>query len=129
VLTLFTRLKERINQRGGTLSGGEQQMVAIARALMANPRLLLLDEPSLGLSPLMVEAMFRAIRDVHAAGTAVLLVEQNVTMALALADRAYLLEEGHIVGEGRGEDLLNHQDLRRVYLGSAREASERIPPT
>ncbi|HEY3555767.1 MAG TPA: ABC transporter ATP-binding protein [Casimicrobiaceae bacterium] len=126
---LFPMLREKLDVAAGSLSGGQQQMVAIARALMANPRLLLLDEPSLGLSPLMVETMFRAIRDVHAAGTAVLLVEQNVTMALALADRAYLLEEGRIVGEGRGEDLLNHPDLRRVYLGSAREASERIPPT
>jgi branched-chain amino acid transport system ATP-binding protein len=126
---LFPVLREKLDVAAGSLSGGQQQMVAIARALMANPRLLLLDEPSLGLSPLMVEAMFRAIRDVHAAGTAVLLVEQNVTMALALADRAYLLEEGHIVGEGRGEDLLNHRDLRRVYLGSARESSERVAPT
>jgi branched-chain amino acid transport system ATP-binding protein len=126
---LFPVLREKLDVAAGSLSGGQQQMVAIARALMANPRLLLLDEPSLGLSPLMVEAMFRAIRDVHAAGSAVLLVEQNVTMALALADRAYLLEEGHIVGEGRGEDLLNHRDLRRVYLGSARESSERVAPT
>ena len=126
---LFPVLREKLDVAAGSLSGGQQQMVAIARALMASPRLLLLDETSLGLSPLMVEAMFRAIRDVHAAGTAVLLVEQNVTTALALADRAYLLEEGRIVGEGRGEDLLNHPDLRRVYLGSARQSSERIPRT
>ena len=122
---LFPALRDKLDALAGALSGGQQQMVAIARALMANPRLLLLDEPSLGLSPLMVEAMFRAIRDVHAAGTAVLLVEQNVTMALALADRAYLLEEGCIVGTGPGLDLLNHPDLRRVSLGAgpARAAS------
>jgi branched-chain amino acid transport system ATP-binding protein len=115
---LFPALHDKLDVPAGSLSGGQQQMVAIARALMAYPRLLLLDEPSLGLSPLMVEAMFRAIRDVHATGTAVLLVEQNVSMALALADRAYLLEEGRIVGEGRGDDLSNHPDLRRVYLGT-----------
>jgi branched-chain amino acid transport system ATP-binding protein len=121
---LFPMLREKLDTPAGALSGGQQQMVAIARALMASPRLLLLDEPSLGLSPLMVEAMFRAIRDVHAAGTAVLLVEQNVATALTLADRAYLLEEGRIVGEGGGDDLLNHPDLRRVYLGGARESRE-----
>jgi branched-chain amino acid transport system ATP-binding protein len=93
-------------------------MVAIGRALMAKPRLLLLDEPSLGLSPLMVQAMFGAIRDVNASGTAVLLVEQNVTMALDIAHRAYLLEEGRIVAHGSATEVLEHPDLRRAYLGA-----------
>jgi branched-chain amino acid transport system ATP-binding protein len=92
-------------------------MVAIGRALMAQPRLLLLDEPSLGLSPMMVQAMFGAIRDVHAAGTAVLLVEQNVAMALEIADCAYLLEEGRFIAEGSPEAVFAHPDLRRAYLG------------
>jgi branched-chain amino acid transport system ATP-binding protein len=118
VCSLFPALREKLDVLAGSLSGGQQQMVAIGRALMASPRLLLLDEPSLGLSPLMVEAMFRAIRDVHAEGTAVLLVEQNVAMALGLANRAYLLEEGRIVAEGSGDDVLNLPDLRRVYLGT-----------
>jgi len=93
-------------------------MVAIGRALMARPRLLLLDEPSLGLSPLMVQAMFRAIRDVNASGTAVLLVEQNVAMALDIAHGAYLLEEGRIVAQGSAAEVLGHPDLRRAYLGA-----------
>jgi branched-chain amino acid transport system ATP-binding protein len=96
-------------------------MVAIGRALMAQPRLLLLDEPSLGLSPIMVQTMFRAIRDVNATGTAVLLVEQNVAMALDLARRAYLLEEGRIVAEGAPEAVFAHPDLRRAYLGIGTE--------
>jgi branched-chain amino acid transport system ATP-binding protein len=117
VCALFPAVREKLAAPAGSLSGGQQQMVAIGRALMAKPRLLVLDEPSLGLSPLMVEAMFRAIRDVHAAGTAVLLVEQNVTMALDLADRAYLLEEGRVAAEGTPDEVFNNPDLRRAYLG------------
>ena len=114
---LFPLVRDKLDAPAGSLSGGQQQMVAIGRALMAKPRLLLLDEPSLGLSPLMVQAMFGAIRDVHAAGTAVLLVEQNVVMALDIADRAYLLEEGRIVASGRPGDLRSDPHLRRADLG------------
>ncbi|HJU22650.1 MAG TPA: ABC transporter ATP-binding protein [Casimicrobiaceae bacterium] len=119
VLTLFPDLRDKLDAPASSLSGGQQQMVAIARALMAKPRLLLLDEPSLGLSPRMVSAMFRAIRDVHASGTAVLLVEQNVAAALELADRAYLLEEGRIVAQGSADEMMRRPDLRRAYLGIA----------
>jgi branched-chain amino acid transport system ATP-binding protein len=121
VCSLFPAVRDKLDMGAGSLSGGQQQMVAIGRALMAKPRLLLLDEPSLGLSPAMVTVMFRAIREVHAAGTAVLLVEQNVAMALDLADRAYLLEEGRIVAEGAPADVFNSPDLRRAYLGIAPE--------
>jgi len=117
VCTLFPAVREKLDAVAGSLSGGQQQMVAIGRALMARPRLLLLDEPSLGLSPLIVQAMFRAIREVNAAGTAVLLVEQNVGLALEIADFAYLLEEGMIVAEGAPDVLFNNPDLRRAYLG------------
>ena len=121
VCALFPAVRGKLDAAAGTLSGGQQQMLAIGRALMAKPRLLLLDEPSLGLSPLMVRAMFQAIRDVHAAGTAVLLVEQNVEMALDIADRAYLLEEGRIVAAGSASELRDHPDLRRAYLGATEQ--------
>lgn len=121
VCTLFPAVRDKLAAVAGSLSGGQQQMVAIGRALMAKPRLLLLDEPSLGLSPLIVQAMFRAIREVNAAGTAVLLVEQNVAHALEIADFAYLLEEGRIVAEGAPDVLFNNPDLRRAYLGIVQE--------
>jgi branched-chain amino acid transport system ATP-binding protein len=116
-LELFPALRERLASPAGELSGGQQQMVAIARALMARPRLLLLDEPSLGLSPLIVEAMFDAVRRINAQGVAVLLVEQNVAMAMSLSDRAYVLEEGRIVAEGEPDDLLARPEIQRAYLG------------
>jgi branched-chain amino acid transport system ATP-binding protein len=119
VCTLFPAVRDKLDAPAGALSGGQQQMVAIGRALMAQPRLLLLDEPSLGLSPLIVQAMFGALRDVHASGTSVLLVEQNVADALAIADRAYLLEEGRIVAEGTPEAVFDAPALRRAYLGVA----------
>ncbi|HKU86001.1 MAG TPA: ABC transporter ATP-binding protein [Casimicrobiaceae bacterium] len=117
VCALFSAVRDKLDAPAGALSGGQQQMVAIGRALMAEPKLLLLDEPSLGLSPMMVQTMFRAIRDVNAAGTAVLLVEQNVAMALDLARRAYLLGEGRIVAEGAPDAVFANPDLRRAYLG------------
>jgi len=117
VLELFPALATRLGSRAGELSGGQQQMVAIARALMARPRLLLLDEPSLGLSPLIVESMFDAIRRINEAGMAVLLVEQNVAMALDLAHRAYVLDEGRIVAAGAPAVLASHPEIQRAYLG------------
>lgn len=117
VLDLLPVLKERRTQMAGSLSGGEQQMLAIGRGLMARPKLLMLDEPSLGLAPLMVQQCFEIVKEVHAQGTTVLLVEQNVHHALALADRGYVLENGRIVLSGTGADLLTDPNLRKAYLG------------
>jgi branched-chain amino acid transport system ATP-binding protein len=117
VLATFPRLGERLRQAAGTLSGGEQQMLAIGRGLMAEPRLLILDEPSLGLSPLLVEEMFALIGRLNAEGLAILLVEQNVVQSLALAHRAYVLENGRIALHGSAAELAEHPDLRRSYLG------------
>jgi branched-chain amino acid transport system ATP-binding protein len=119
VHTLFPRLKEREKQLAGTLSGGEQQMVAMGRALMSRPRLLLMDEPSMGLSPALVQQNFRIIKDVHESGVAILMVEQNANMALSIADRGYVLSTGNIVLQGSASELLNHEELKRAYLGSA----------
>jgi branched-chain amino acid transport system ATP-binding protein len=117
VHTLFPRLLERRGQLAGTLSGGEQQMVAMGRALMSRPRLLLMDEPSMGLSPALVQQNFQIIKDIHATGVSVLMVEQNATMALAIADRGYVLSTGEIVLEGPASQLLQSEDLKRAYLG------------
>ena len=117
VLDLFPRLKERFGQQGGTLSGGEQQMLAIGRALMGKPRMLLLDEPSMGLAPLIVEQIFEIVRGINADGVSVLLVEQNARQALTLADRGYVLETGEIVLTGTGRDLLADDRIRAAYLG------------
>ncbi len=117
VHALFPRLLERRGQLAGTLSGGEQQMVAMGRALMSRPRLLLMDEPSMGLSPALVQQNFQIIKEIHAAGVAVLMVEQNATMALSIADRGYVLSTGEIVLEGAAADLLRSDDLKRAYLG------------
>lgn len=117
VFERFPRLRERRNQLGGTLSGGEQQMLAIGRGLMAHPKLLLLDEPSMGLSPILVEQIFDIIQDINEQGTSILLVEQNAQMALAVADRAYVLETGKITMQGTGDDLLKDPNVIKAYLG------------
>ncbi len=117
VTDVFPRLRERFGQLAGTLSGGEQQMLAIGRGLMAEPRLLILDEPSLGLSPLLVEEMFTLIRRLHEDGLAMLLVEQNVVQSLEIADRAYVLENGEVTLEGPAGELMEHEGLKRSYLG------------
>ncbi len=117
VFALFPVLKERSEQPGGTLSGGEQQMLAIGRGLMSRPRLLMLDEPSLGLAPLLVERIYELLREIHRQGTTILLVEQNAHMALNLADRGYVLESGTIALEDRADALLGNDAVRRAYLG------------
>ncbi len=114
----FPRLKEREKQIAGTLSGGEQQMLAMARALMSKPRLLMLDEPSMGLAPILVEQIFEIVKELHGSGVTVLLVEQNAQMALSVADRAYVLETGTISMEGPARELLNNDQVRKAYLGS-----------
>lgn len=117
VYQIFPRLKEREKQDGGTLSGGEQQMLAVGRAMMSNPKMLLLDEPSMGLSPLFVNVIFDTIKKIKEEGTTVLVVEQNAKKALSIADRAYVLETGSIVAEGRGEELLLDEKIKKAYLG------------
>ena len=117
VYTLFPRLKERRRQIAGTLSGGEQQMLAVGRALMSRPKLLMLDEPSMGLAPILVEQIFDIIRDLHQAGTTILLVEQNAQAALSVADRGYVLETGRIVTSGTGKELLASPAIKKAYLG------------
>ena len=117
VFTRFPRLLERKDQIAGTLSGGEQQMLAMGRALMSRPRLLLLDEPSMGLAPLLVQEIFNIIKEINATGTTVLLVEQNAKMALSIADKAYVLETGRISLEGTGKELLNSEAVQKAYLG------------
>jgi branched-chain amino acid transport system ATP-binding protein len=117
VFSIFPRLSERQMQLAGTLSGGEQQMLAFGRALMSKPKLVLLDEPSLGLAPLMVEEVFRAIKQVNAGGATILLIEQNAVAALGIADYAYVLETGSVVLEGAGGDLLKDEGVRKAYLG------------
>jgi len=114
---LFPRLKERRKQIAGTLSGGEQQMLAMSRALMSHPKLLMLDEPSMGLAPILVDQIFDIIRELHAAGTTILLVEQNATKALQIADRAYVLETGKITLSGTGAELASSDEVRKAYLG------------
>jgi branched-chain amino acid transport system ATP-binding protein len=114
---LFPRLKERFNQRGGTMSGGEQQMLAIGRALMSKPKLLLLDEPSLGLAPIIIQQIFDIIEQLRRDGVTVFLVEQNANQALKIADRAYVLENGRVVMQGTGETLLTDPKVREAYLG------------
>ncbi|WP_029320782.1 ABC transporter ATP-binding protein [Butyrivibrio sp. AE3004] len=118
VYGFFPRLKERSWQEGGTLSGGEQQMLAVGRALMGRPKLLMMDEPSLGLAPIVVQEIFEIIRQIHEAGTTVLLIEQNANMALHVADRAYVIENGKISMEGTGIDLLQDEKVKAAYLGS-----------
>ena len=117
VFQSFPRLKERRRQIAGTLSGGEQQMLAMGRAIMSSPRMIMLDEPSMGLSPILVEEIFSIIREVHSNGMTVLLVEQNAQMALSIADRAYVLETGKVVLQGSAKEMLDNEEVRRAYLG------------
>lgn len=117
VLDLFPRLRERRKQMAGTMSGGEQQMCAIARGLMSRPKLMLFDEPSLGLSPLLTQEIFQLVRTIHREGVTILMVEQNVKQTLAICDRAYVLENGRIVLEGRGKDMLENEQVKQAFLG------------
>ncbi|MGM9572528.1 MAG: ABC transporter ATP-binding protein [bacterium] len=117
VFNLFPRLYERQKQMGGTLSGGEQQMLAIGRAILSKPELLLMDEPSMGLAPLLVQEIFEIIKRINKEGTTILLIEQNANMALSIADRAYVMETGNIVLQGSAKDISNNQDVRKAYLG------------
>ena len=117
VLDLFPRLKERINQKAGTMSGGEQQMLAVGRALMGSPKLLLMDEPSMGLAPVLVQMIFETITKINKQGTTVLLVEQNALAALNVADRAYVLESGTIKMSGKAKDLISNNEVTKAYLG------------
>jgi len=117
VLTLFPRLRERQKQMAGTLSGGEQQMCAIARGLMSRPKMILFDEPSLGLSPLLTQEIFRLTRQIHEEGITILMVEQNVKQTLAICDRAYVLENGRVVLEGKGSELLENEQVKQAFLG------------
>lgn len=117
VFSLFPRLKERVKQPAGTLSGGEQQMLAMGRALMSQPKLLLLDEPSMGLAPILVDEIFEIIKRINADGTTILLVEQNAFKALSIADRAYVLETGEIIKSGKASELLNDDSVKNAYLG------------
>ena len=118
IFSLFPRLKERRKQAGGSLSGGEQQMLAIGRGLMMKPELIMLDEPSMGLAPIIVEDIFELILKIRDTGKTILLIEQNASMALSIADRAYVLETGKITMEGKGSDLLNDENVKKVYLGA-----------
>jgi len=119
VFTIFPRLKERIKQKAGTLSGGEQQMLALGRALMTKPKLLMMDEPSLGLAPLIVKGIFNVIKEINSLGVTILLIEQNAKAALEIADFGYVLETGNIVLKGTGAELLNNDDVKKAYLGIA----------
>ena len=117
VMTLFPRLRERTYQQGGTLSGGEQQMLAIGRAMMSRPRVLLLDEPSLGLAPILIQVVFETIKEINAAGTTILLVEQNALQALNVAHRGYVLQTGNVVLSGEASSLRENETVRKAYLG------------
>src|SRR5262249_53583785 len=117
ILAIFPRLKERLSQKAGTLSGGEQQMVAMGRALMAQPKVLLMDEPSMGLAPILVEQVFTIIREINELGTTIFVVEQNANMALSIADRGYVLQTGQIVLSDSAQSLLNNPQMREAYLG------------
>lgn len=126
VYSLFPRLQERSWQYAGTLSGGEQQMLAVGRALMSRPKLLMLDEPSLGLAPLIVQQIFSIIQDINKAGVTILLIEQNANMALKIADLAYVIETGHIVLKGSGEELLQNETVREAYLGKKKDTKHGV---